>query len=137
MGIYVKSGLVEMFKKYVYVEYDSEAPKRRSPNIGERRANVLKKNTFFFFIWNGAHRCLVNTVLSLLRHTQCEHDFRRFSIIRCIHKTLFEIINSFQNHTKKTIPKTHQTSVSVTPNAFQPLWKWASPCSFAYFFIFF
>ena len=41
-GIYVKSGLVEMFKKYVYVEYDSEAPKRRSPNIGERSAKWVK-----------------------------------------------------------------------------------------------
>ena len=51
--MYVKSGLVEMFKKYVYVEYDSEAPKRRSPNIGERRAKLKKKNTFFYLdkIW--------------------------------------------------------------------------------------
>ena len=45
-GIYVKSGLVEMFKKYVDVEYDSEAPKRRSPNIGERRAKLKKKTCF-------------------------------------------------------------------------------------------
>ena len=96
------------------------------------KPNFVKvKNTFFFLrIWNGAHRCLVNTVLSLLRHTQCEHDFRRFSIIRFIHKTPFEIINSFQNHTKKTIPKTHQTSVSVAPNALEPLYFLASPCSF-------
>ena len=42
MGFYVKSGLVEMFKKYVYVEYASEAPKRRSPNIGERSAKWVK-----------------------------------------------------------------------------------------------
>ena len=90
----------------------------------------LKTHIYFFFIWNGAHRCLVNTVLSLLRHTQCEHDFRRFSIIRFIHKTPFEIINSFQNHTKKTIPKTHQTSVSVAPNALEPLNYLASHCSF-------
>ena len=44
----MKSGLVEMFKKYVYVEYDSEAPKRRSPNIGERRAKLKKKKNLFF-----------------------------------------------------------------------------------------
>ena len=37
----MKSGLMEMFKKYVYVEYASEPPKRRSPNIGERSAKCV------------------------------------------------------------------------------------------------
>ena len=65
MGIYVKSGLVEMFKKYVYVEYDSEAPKRRSPNIGERRAKFKKKTHFLTLTKFGLMRSSKITVFQI------------------------------------------------------------------------
>ena len=81
-------------------------------------------------IWRYAHRCLVNAVLAPLKHIQHRHIFWTFPLIHFSHKSLSEIINSFQNHTKKTIPKTHQTSVSVAPNALEPLYFLASPCSF-------
>ena len=35
-------GLVEMFKKYVYVEYASEAPKRRLPNTINNKLKRVK-----------------------------------------------------------------------------------------------
>ena len=41
-GFYVKSGLWKIVKYLVDVEYASEAPKRRSPNIGERSAKWAK-----------------------------------------------------------------------------------------------
>ena len=98
---------------------------RIKPNFVKVKTCVfLKKN------WHGAHRCLVNAVLALLNHIQHRHIFWTFPLIHFSHKSPSEIINSFQNHTKKTIPKTHQTSVSVAPNALEPLNYLASPCSF-------
>ena len=41
-----------------------------------------------------------------------------------------DFINSDEINTKKTICKIHQTSVSVAPNALEPLNYLASPCSF-------
>ena len=78
-------------------------------------------------IWRYAHRCLVNAVLAPLKHTQHRHIFWTFPLIHKTHKTLIEIINSIEQHTFFFF---HQTTVSVTPNAFQPLFFWASPCSF-------
>ena len=49
----MKSGLWKIVKNLVDVEYASEAPKRRSPNIGGRRAKLKKKKPFFHLdkIW--------------------------------------------------------------------------------------
>ena len=83
-----------------------------------------------FLILAYAHRCLVNAVLAPLKHTQIKHNFWRFPLIHFSHKSPSEIINSIEIPLKKTICKTHQTSVSVAPNALEPLNYLASPCSF-------
>ena len=98
---------------------------RMKPNF------VKDKSTLFFLrIWNGAHRCLVNAVLTPLKHIQIKHNFWRFPLIQFLHKSLSDFINSIEISLKKTICKTHQTSVSVAPNALEPLNYLASPCSF-------
>ena len=47
MGFYVKSGLQEMVKKIVKLSMPQKAPKRRSPNIGERRAKWQNLKSHF------------------------------------------------------------------------------------------
>ena len=81
-------------------------------------------------IWRYAHRCLVNAVLAPLKHTQHRHIFWTFPLIHFSHKSHSEIINSIEISLNKTICTTHQTSVSVAPNALEPLNYLASPCSF-------
>ena len=88
----------------------------------------------FFLIWHGAHRCLVNAVLAPLKHTQHRHIFWTFPLIHKTHKTPIEIINSIEIPLKKTICKTHQTSVGVAPNALEPLNYLASPCRNGFFY---
>ena len=83
-----------------------------------------------FLILAYAHWCLVNAVLAPLKHIQIKHNFWRFPLIHFSHKFPSEIINSSEISLKKTICKTHQTSVSVAPNALEPLNYLASPCSF-------
>ena len=66
----------------------------------------------------------------LLKHIQFKHETWRFPKIHLWGKSPCDFINSIELHKKKWIGKVHQTSVSVAPNAYKPLWKWASPCSF-------
>ena len=52
-------------KNLVDVEYASEAPKRRSPNIGGRRAKLKKKNLFFTLTKFGLMRSSKITVFQI------------------------------------------------------------------------
>ena len=83
-----------------------------------------------FLILAYAHRCLVNAVLTPLKHTQIKHDFLRFLTFYFSHKFPSDFIKNNKKTIKKNICKTHQTPVSVAPNALEPLNYLASHCSF-------
>ena len=55
-----------------------------------------KKKCFFFLIWHGAHRCLVNAVLAPLNHIQHRHIFWTFPLIHFSHKSPIDFNNSVE-----------------------------------------
>ena len=83
-----------------------------------------------FLIWNGAHRCLVNAVLAPSEAYSTWTFFSPFLVIHFSHKTPSDFIKNNKKTIKKNICKTHQTPVSVAPNALEPLNYLASHCSF-------
>ena len=68
----------------------------------------------------------------LLKHTQLEHEMWRFPKIHLWGKSPCDFINSTEIPIKQKSCIFHETSVSVAPNASQPLQKWASPSGFCF-----